>query len=63
MSDYVLFEPKIGIGRDSQTRTTADHMLYRAAMRRLESEIKGGSINEKVFLLVDFTGLDLPGEG
>lgn len=61
LSDFVLPEPKTGIGRDSVSGTAKDHMLYRAVMRRLES--RSGSENKTTSFLVDYTGLDLPEKG
>ncbi|MHB1127775.1 MAG: type III-B CRISPR module-associated protein Cmr3 [Bacillota bacterium] len=53
LSDYSLPEPKIGIARNSETHTAADHMLYRVEMRRLQN----------LSLQADFAGLELPLKG
>ncbi|MGI6393635.1 MAG: type III-B CRISPR module-associated protein Cmr3 [bacterium] len=53
MSELILTEPKIGIGRDYNTKTSESGKLYRLGMKRL----KGFSI------LVDFEGLELPENG
>ncbi|HOV79918.1 MAG TPA: type III-B CRISPR module-associated Cmr3 family protein, partial [Bacillota bacterium] len=63
LSDFVLAEPKTGIGRDKATGTAKDHMLYRVTMRRLEPRMRKGSENQATSILVDFTGLDLPERG
>ncbi len=34
LSDYILSEPKVGIGRENLTRTTAEGKLYRVDMKR-----------------------------
>jgi len=61
--DYVLAEPRIGNMIDRNTGAVFKHFLYRVGMRRLESEVKKGSFNQKVSLIVDFDGLDLPEQG
>jgi len=53
LSEIVLSEPKIGIGRNNFTKTAEDTMLYRVGLKRL----KDASI------IVDFEGLDLPNNG
>jgi CRISPR-associated protein Cmr3 len=53
LSNIVLSEPKIGIGRNNLTKTAEDSMLYRAGMKRL----KDASI------VVDFEELNLPEKG
>jgi len=50
LSDFVLSESKIGIGRDNKTRTAEDSMLYRIGMKRLKD----------VSIVVDVEGLNLP---
>lgn len=60
LSEYVLLESKTGIGRNKITGTAQDHMLYRVAMWRLESQVQTGSHNQVTSFLVEFTGLDLP---
>jgi CRISPR-associated protein Cmr3 len=60
LSDYMSLEPKIGIGRDVDTRTASEGMLYRVAMRRLQG--KEGQID----LLLQYQEameLKLPREG
>jgi len=63
LSDFVLPEPKTGIGRDSASGTAKDHMLYRAVMRRLESRVRTGSKSLTTSFLVEYTGLNLPERG
>lgn len=53
ITDKVLAEPKIGIGISNKTGTAEEGMLYRVGMNRLDG----------LSLLIDFEGLDLPGEG
>lgn len=53
LSNVVLSEPKIGIGRNNKSRTAEDSKLYRVGMKRL----KGISI------VVDIEGLDIPLSG
>lgn len=63
LSQFILPEPKTGIGLSKVTGTAQEHMLYRAAMWRLESLVRTGSQNQAVSFLVEFTGLDLPEKG
>jgi len=63
LSEFILPESKIGIGRNKATGTAQDHMLYRVAMWRLEPRVRAGSQNQAVSILVEFTGLDLPEKG
>lgn len=63
LSEYVLTEPKIGIGREALTRTAKEGMLYRVGMRRLESEMKSGGHTEKCYVVVDFENLQIPDKG
>ncbi|MDD3654446.1 MAG: type III-B CRISPR module-associated protein Cmr3 [Desulfotomaculaceae bacterium] len=53
IDDYLLLEPKTGIGRQSKTRTSVDGKLYRAGMYRMKD----------MDLMVDLSGLDLPESG
>ena len=46
-------EPKIGIGRNNQTKTSNEGRLYRLGMRRMEG----------LSILVDFEGMELPEKG
>lgn len=63
LSDYILPEPKTGIGRNKKTGTAEDHMLYRVNMQRLETGMQKGTKSMEVSILVEFTGLDLPDRG
>lgn len=63
LSDHVLTEPKIGIGREALTHTTKDGMLYRAGMRRLESAMKHRRNTEKCYIAADFEELKIPDKG
>ncbi len=58
IGDYVLPEPKIGIGIDKKTGTSEEGKLYRVDMRRLSNEK-----NDKVSIIVDFEGFELPERG
>ncbi len=51
--DQIYIEPKIGIGRNYQTKTSKDGQLYRLGMRRLKD----------LSFIVDFEGLELPEKG
>ena len=53
LEDYVMAEPKIGIGRSRVTKTAEDSMLYQIEMKRLKN----------LNFLVDYSGLDLAREG
>jgi CRISPR-associated protein Cmr3 len=57
VSDYLLDEPKIGMGRDYATRSASEGKLYRVNMRRLEGP-KG-----ILSFLVKYGGLNLPEAG
>lgn len=55
LDDYCLTEPKVGIGRDSRTRTASEARLYRVGMLRLKKfqfivEFENLSLNESGFL-------------
>ena len=57
ISEYITSEPKIGIGRDNETRTTsgdAEGKMYRVGMQRLEK----WSENHKIRLAIVISGLD-----
>ena len=62
INDYTCEEPKVGIGKDRFTRTSADGQLYRIAMRRLSKKGADGNLKELRFRLA-FEGLDLPTSG
>jgi len=52
--DYLVKEPKVGIGRKNQTHTAANTMLYRVSMQRMK----------EISIIVSFEGLeDLPQVG
>ena len=63
LTDYILPEPKTGIGRNRKTGTAEDHMLYRVNMRRLEARMQKGIESMEVSILVEFSGVDLPDKG
>lgn len=58
LSDFILSEPKIGIGRENSTRTSLNGKLYRVGMRRLENEKK-----QKINFIVEFDNLELKDNG
>jgi len=57
ITQYVEDEPKIGIGRDFNTRTASEGKLYRVSMQRPQG--KEGEIT----FLVKFNGITLPEKG
>lgn len=59
LSKLVISEPKVGIKRNNNTRTTGkdEGMLYRVDMKRMETTIS------EVAFLVEFEDLDLPSKG
>lgn len=57
LSDYMEEEPKVGIGRDFDTRTASEGLLYRVAMKRLEGR------NGKLSILIKYTLPDKLGNG
>lgn len=59
LSELVQSEPKIGIGRENQTRKSSEGKLYRVGMRRLEEMKKFKSQTNKLLILVNFSGLPL----
>ncbi|MDK2836502.1 MAG: CRISPR-associated protein Cmr3 [Thermosediminibacterales bacterium] len=65
ISEYVLLEAKIGIGKNKQTLTTdvENGRLHRVGMNRLASRMGTGRETETLSLVVDFTGLRLPERG
>lgn len=58
IDNYLISEPKIGIARSRETHSSEEGKLYRVDMKRLENE-RG----EKIDIVVDFDGLDLPERG
>ncbi|MEW6006316.1 MAG: type III-B CRISPR module-associated protein Cmr3 [Stygiobacter sp.] len=63
LSDLVLSEPKIGIGRDDALHTTDEGKLYRVGLKRLYEKKENGNKINSLSLLVAFDGLDLPEKG
>lgn len=63
LSDIVLSEPKVGIGRENQTRTSSEGKLYRVGMRRLEETRKFMSQPNKIFLVIEYEGITLADSG
>jgi len=53
LNDYVLSEPKVGIGRNPYTLTAEKHKLYRFQLSRLK----------ELSLGVEYKGLELPEKG
>ena len=58
INDYVISEPKVGIGRSAATHSIEESKLYRVGMKRLE-----GKSGVRLSIVVDFEGLDLPENG
>ncbi len=58
IDNYLINEPKIGIARSSETHSSKEGRLYRVDMKRL-----GNRKGDKVSILVDFNGLNLPEKG
>lgn len=58
LNDFIISEPKIGIGIDRDTHASEESKLYRVDMQRLED--RQGT---KLSIIVDFEGLTLPEEG
>lgn len=61
LAEYTTNEPKIGIARSNETRTTsgeAEGKMYRVGMRRLEKYDKNGN-KKQVKLAIEFENLDL----
>ncbi len=51
--DYIVDEPKIGIGINKSTKTSQDSMLYRIDLKRPKD----------LYLVIDFSGLKIKGKG
>ena len=58
IDNCLMNEPKIGIALSSQTHSSQEGMLYRVDMKRLENKQ-----DDKMSIVIDFEGLDLPEEG
>lgn len=61
LSEYTTNEPKTGIGRDNETRTTsgdAEGKMYRVGMQRLE-KYDNNNNKQQIKLAVEFENLDL----
>ena len=58
LGENILIEPKIGIGRNYQTKTSNDGRLYRLGMRRLENRNFAD-----ISFMVEFEGMELPESG
>jgi CRISPR-associated protein Cmr3 len=63
LSEYMVSEPKIGIGRENSSHVSQDGMLYRMDMHRLASRMTFGKTPQTLSLFVEFEGIDLPAEG
>jgi len=53
IKDFLKSEPKIGIGRNNETRTSENGMLYRVGMQRIN----------KLKFQINFSGLDIESNG
>ena len=58
IDNYIINEPKIGIARSSKTHSSKEGMLYRVDMKRFENKKE-----EKMSIVIDFDGPDLPKKG
>ncbi len=64
LSDYIIPEPKLGIGRENQTHVSQDGRLYRIDMRRLESKMTfGNERTQSISIFIEFEGLSIPEQG
>jgi CRISPR-associated protein Cmr3 len=63
LSDHIISEPKIGIGRNNDTHSVKDEegLLYRVDMRRLVSEWESGNSPTDIF--VEFENLKISERG
>ena len=67
LNKYIHNEPKVGIGRNKQTNTTNEGLLYRVGMRRLafasqlneEEEFDSAEPTENISLIIDFKNLEI----
>lgn len=61
LNEYLVAEPKIGIGRENGTHTTAEGKLYRIDMRRLTPKMRfGQEENSSLTISVTFDHITLP---
>ncbi len=58
LSDFIISEPKIGIGIDKGTHTSEEGRLYRVDMRRFKNSNGSG-----LTIAADLDGLDIPEKG
>lgn len=64
LTDYTVPEPKLGIGRNNETHTTAEGLLYRVDMRRLEPKrVFGQETAKTLYLQVNYSGLPITDRG
>lgn len=62
LSDFIIEEPKVGIGRENYSRTTAVGKLYNVNMLRL-TKLDNNFQNKSIHLIVEFTGIELNEKG
>lgn len=58
LGENIFIEPKIGIYRNYQTKTSNDGRLYRLGMRRLENRNF-----DNISFMLEFEGMELPDKG
>ena len=64
LSEFITFEPKIGIALNSATGTAKEQHLYRVEMIRPEASCLTGELRSgKLNILVDYDKLSLPPQG
>jgi CRISPR-associated protein Cmr3 len=56
LDEFVVDEPKVGIGRKNSSRSAKDGMLYQVSMKRTENK-------DKLSFVLDYEGLDLNNTG
>ncbi|MEJ5305702.1 MAG: type III-B CRISPR module-associated Cmr3 family protein [Ignavibacteria bacterium] len=63
ISDFVISEPKVGIGRENLTRSSSEGKLYRLGLKRLSEKKEFGKQMNTFSLIVEFEGLKLSNFG
>jgi CRISPR-associated protein Cmr3 len=63
LSEFVISEPKVGIGRDNNTHTSEEGKLYRVGLKRLSEKKEFEKEINAFSLIIDFSGLELPENG
>lgn len=63
LSEFVISEPKVGIGRDNYTHTSEEGKLYRVGLKRLSEKKEFVKEINTFSLIIDFSGLELFNNG